>query len=206
MYIGDTGSSGLHKVVFLALGPAVEEARAGFATKVDVTLHAGGAMTVENNGRPAPMAADPYNGVRAIETEMTVLHAGGCARGRGFDPSWYQPAGALQLPGGWGGLVIVNGLSSRIDITVWDNGTEYAMAFENGERVAALRSVGNAAGRGGTRITFTPSPEIFSTCEIGYETVHEELRKLAPQCPNTSFVLEDLRQDPPERVELSPNA
>jgi DNA gyrase subunit B len=188
MYIGDTGDgSGLHHMVYVVARNAINEGLAGHADLVSVALNSGGSVTVEDNGRGIPTEIVPQKGVSAAEFIMT-----GLGPDNKFDET--------RLPGPH--VHVVNALSARLELTVWRGGQEHFMAFADGVPEAPLKAIRSAAGKTGTRVTFTPSPAIFSMAEFDYATLEHRLRELAFLNSGVSIVLSDLRGAGPVKSEF----
>ena len=190
MYIGSTGERGLHHLVWEIVDNSVDEALAGYADSIVVTLMADGAVRVKDDGRGIPTDVHVGEGVSAVELVLTQLHAGGKFGGGG-----YKVSGGLHGVGS----SVVNALSTRLDVCVRQKGYAHRMTFDNGVAVAPLERMEETQDTG-TTITFWANPDIFDSVEYDYETIRARFQQTAFLNKGLSVTLID------ERVEQRPTA
>ncbi|HFI0238034.1 TPA: DNA topoisomerase (ATP-hydrolyzing) subunit B [Streptococcus suis] len=170
MYIGTTSKEGLHHLVWEIVDNSIDEALAGFASKIEVYIEPDNSITVVDNGRGIPVDIQEKTGRPAVETVFTVLHAGGKFGGGG-----YKVSGGLHGVGS----SVVNALSTQLDVHVYRNGQIYFQEYRRGEVVADLKVVGETD-RSGTTVHFTPDPEIFTeTTEFEFAKLNKRIQELA---------------------------
>ncbi|MCM0589878.1 MAG: DNA topoisomerase (ATP-hydrolyzing) subunit B [Gloeotrichia echinulata IR180] len=198
MYIGTTGPRGLHHLVYEVVDNSVDEALAGYCTHVEVDLNADGSCTVQDDGRGIPTDIHPKTGKSALETVLTVLHAGGKFGGGG-----YKVSGGLHGVG----ISVVNALSEIVEVTVWRDKKVHVQRYERGVPVTELEAKPYKEARTGTSVSFKPDEQIFSTgIEFDYITLAGRLRELAylnagVKITFTDHRLELLKSDTP-KVEI----
>src|SRR5262250_2842614 len=172
MYIGSTGELGLHHLVYEVVDNSVDEALAGFATKIDCTIHDDNSITVVDDGRGIPVDDMEIDGekVSAEQVVMTKLHAGGK-----FDSSTYKVSGGLHGVG----VSCVNALSEELELEIWRDGFTWEQTYSKGEPTSKLRKAGAAKVKTGTKVHFLPDRTIFTATEYNFDTLAQRLRELA---------------------------
>jgi DNA gyrase subunit B len=172
MYIGSTGEMGLHHLVYEVVDNSVDEALAGYADKIEVTIHIDNSITVIDNGRGIPVDNMDIDGekVPAAQVVMTKLHAGGK-----FDSSSYKVSGGLHGVG----VSCVNALSEELDLEIWRDGFTWEQTYSKGEPTSKLKKAGAAKVKTGTKVRFLPDKSIFTATEYNYDTLAQRLRELA---------------------------
>jgi DNA gyrase subunit B len=190
MYIGSTDSRGLHHLVYEVVDNSIDEALAGFCTRVNVTINPDGSVTVLDNGRGIPIDPHPFHKKSALEVVMTVLHAGGK-----FDKNTYKVSGGLHGVG----VSVVNALSEWLEVEVSRDGKRYYQRYTRGKPEADVQEIGTSDTTG-TKTTFKPDANIFETLDFDYETLSNRLRELAFLNRGLTISLQDLRT-PEEQAE-----
>lgn len=185
MYIGSTDQRGLHHLVYEIVYNSVDEAMSGVCDKIIVTINADNSVSVEDNGRGIPVGKHPTTGVSALQTVMTVLHAGAKFGGKA-----YQVSGGLHGVG----ASVVNALSERLEVSVKSNGKLYRQQYSRGKPLGDVAVVGEAEGTG-TATTFLADSEIFTELEYDFETLSERVREIAYLNRGLEIEFTDLRHD-----------
>src|ERR1700728_4870233 len=192
MYIGSTGEMGLHHLVYEVVDNSVDEALAGYATKVEVTIHDDNSITVTDDGRGIPvdeMTLDNGEKMPAVQVVLTKLHAGGK-----FDTSNYKVSGGLHGVG----VSCVNALSEEFDVEIWrpakpdEPSHTYEQSYSKGIPTTKLKQTGTSKRRG-TKVRFLPDRSIFTTTEYNYDTLAQRLRELAFLNKGLTITLTDER-------------
>jgi len=169
MYIGSTGETGLHHLVYEVVDNSVDEAQAGYCDQVDVVIHIDNSVTVIDNGRGIPVDMHPVEKIPAAEVVLTKLHAGGK-----FENDAYKVSGGLHGVG----ISVVNALSERLDVEIWRDGGTYEQTFERGKRASDFTKTG-VTKRRGTKVTFKPDAQVFELLVYSFDTLAHRFRELA---------------------------
>ncbi len=184
MYIGSTGSRGLHHLVYEVVDNSVDEAMAGYCSNIDVTIHADDSVTVIDDGRGIPVDLHPTEKLPGVEVAMTMLHAGGK-----FDKESYKVSGGLHGVG----VSVVNALSEALVVEVHRGGKVYNQTYSQGLKTSELMETGKTK-RTGTRVSFKPDTQIFTELRFNYDTIANRMRELAFLTRGLRITLADERE------------
>jgi DNA gyrase subunit B len=184
MYIGDVSSRGLHHLVYEVIDNSIDEALAGYCTKISVDINKDGSVTIEDNGRGIPVEKHPTEKISALEVVMTQLNAGGK-----FTRDTYKVSGGLHGVG----VSVVNALSEELEATIYRDGKVFYQKYKRGAAAAPVKETGKVKNKTGTKITFMPDNQIFKVTTFKYETIEDRLRELAYLNKDLTITIADER-------------
>ena len=192
MYIGSTGKDGLHHLVYEVVDNSVDEAMVGYCKKIRVIINKDGSVTVEDDGRGVPVEINKSYKVPAVQLALTKLHAGGK-----FDKKSYVISGGLHGVG----VSVVNALSKKLIAEIKQNGKIYQQEYSKGSVKTKLKVIGKTApGETGTKITFWPDPDIFSTADFDYKLLETRFREIVFLNAGLKIILKDENKGKKERA------
>jgi len=185
MYIRGVGAEGLHHLVYEVVDNSVDEALVGHATTIELTIHANGSLSVQDNGRGIPVGPHPTEPIDTLDVVMTKLHAGGK-----FDGNSYKVSGGLHGVG----VSCVNALSEWLEVEVYRNGQIYKQRYHTGIPAGQVKSIGNTSLRG-TKVTFKPDASVLEATDFNFDVLSNRMRELAFLNPGLRILMRDERSD-----------
>ncbi|MCK4591334.1 MAG: type IIA DNA topoisomerase subunit B, partial [Candidatus Latescibacteria bacterium] len=185
MYIGSTGTTGLHHLVYEVVDNSIDEALVGYCDEIEITMNKDGSVAIVDNGRGIPVDIHPTQNKPALEVVMTMLHAGGK-----FDKKTYQVSGGLHGVG----VSVVNALSLWCEVEVWREGKKYLQRYHQGTPETEVKEIGETE-HSGTKVSFLPDPEIFEITDFSFDVLSHRLRELAFLNPGVHISIKDQKSD-----------